>query len=149
MAARSKKRSVQRVRFVLDCSVVFAWYFADEANSYADAVATSLIGAEAIVPMLWPLEVANTLLSGERRRRSSEAQASSFINRLTALPIILDEQTAGQAWSAIMSLARKHDLSSYDGAYLELASRHALPLATLDKKLKEAAKAAGISIYSP
>jgi predicted nucleic acid-binding protein len=152
MAVRRKKSSRRqntRKSFVLDCSVVFSWYFADELNEYADAVAASLANAEALVPSHWSLEVANVLLTGERRKRSSEVQASIFIATLAALPIKPDSQTATQAMSTIIGLARNHNLSSYDAAYLELAVRHSLPLATLDKVLSSAAKTMGIAIYQP
>jgi predicted nucleic acid-binding protein len=149
------KRKPSRIRkqvpaqFVLDCSVVFAWYFADENSVYADAIATSLVRAQALVPSLWPLEVANTLLTGERRKRSTQAQASSFLARLAALPIIVDDFTTQHAWSSTISLARVHGLSSYDATYLELAVRRHVPLATLDDNLKAAATKVGLELYKP
>lgn len=135
-------------RLVLDTSLTLAWYFADEANPYADAVAQTLASAEAIVPSLWPLEVANALVMGERRKRSTEAQASTFLARLGTLPIVIDEETDARAWSDTLSLARAHKLSAYDAAYLELAMRRGLPLASLDDKLKAAATAVGVGLYS-
>src|SRR5438045_3620124 len=106
-------------RFVLDCSVVLAWYFADESDPFADAVAASLPGATAVVPSLFHLEIANILVVGERRRRSTAAQATAFLSRLAALPIVVDAQTDTRAWSDTMALARAHGLSAYDAAYLE------------------------------
>lgn len=135
-------------RLILDTSLTLAWYFADEANPYADAVAQALAAAEAIVPSLWPLEIANALVMGERRKRSTEAQASTFLARLGALPIVIDDETDARAWSDTISLARAHNLSAYDAAYLELAMRRGLPLASLDKKLKAAAIAVGVGLYS-
>lgn len=85
------------VRFILDTSLTLAWYFADEANPYADAVAQKLASAEAIVPSLWPLEVANALVIGERRKRSTAAQASTFLARLGTLPIVIDDETETRA----------------------------------------------------
>jgi predicted nucleic acid-binding protein len=137
------------VRFVLDCSIVFAWYFADESDPYADAVAASLPGATALVPALFPLEVANTLLVGERRKRSTAAQAAAFLDRLAALPIAVDGQTVTRAWSDTIGLARANNLSSYDAAYLELAARESLPMATRDEKLRATAKAIGVPHYKP
>ena len=136
-------------RLVLDTSLSLAWFFADEANPYADAVAQSLAAAEAIVPSLWPLEVANALIVGERRKRSSEAQATAFIARLRTLPIVVDDETESRAWGDTMSLARVHNLSAYDAAYLELAMRRGLSLASLDEKLKAAAAAVGVGLYVP
>ena len=134
-------------RFVLDCSVVFSWFFADESNDYADSIARILSTAMVIVPDIWPLEVANTLLVGQRRKRNTESEAAGFLHRLSVLPIELDGQTAAHAWSKTIALARMYSLSAYDAAYLELAMRHRVPLATLDEELKKAATAAGIAIF--
>ncbi|MBO0699111.1 MAG: type II toxin-antitoxin system VapC family toxin, partial [Zavarzinella sp.] len=106
-------------RFVLDCSVALAWYFADESDAFADAVAASLTGATAVVPSLFHLEIANILVVGERRNRSTESQAAAFLTRLAALPIVVDDQTGTRAWSDTLSLARGHGLSAYDAAYQE------------------------------
>jgi predicted nucleic acid-binding protein len=135
-------------RFVLDRSVVLAWYFADESDPYADAVARSMKKAAAVVPALFPLEIANILVVGERRKRSTEAQSTAFLARLAKLPITVDGQTVGRAWSDTISLARAHGLSTYDAAYLELAIRESLPLASLDYQLKNAAYSAGVTRYS-
>ncbi|OAI49911.1 hypothetical protein AYO44_18255 [Planctomycetaceae bacterium SCGC AG-212-F19] len=141
---RSRAKPASGTRFVLDCSIVLAWYFVDETDRYADAVAAALPGATAHVPALFHLELANILVVGERRKRSTEAQATAFLVRLAGLPIVVDGETAGRAWSDIIGLARAHGLSTYDAAYLELAVREALPLATLDKQLETAAKAIGV-----
>lgn len=135
--------------FVLDCSMAVAWFFEDETNRYAQAVEDSLPTVTAIVPSLWALEVANALLAGERRKRATEATVTTFLELLAALPITLDDDTAGRAWPVSLHLARSHRLSVYDAAYLELAIRKRLPLATLDDKLAAAAAAAGVAAYSP
>ena len=125
-----------------------AWYFKDEANDYANAVRDSLGKSRAAVPSLWPLEVANTILVGERRRRSTQAQAATWTALLSSLPITVDEETTQRAFSDILNLGRALHLSAYDAAYLELAMRRGLPLATLDDKLKAMAMAVGVQIYS-
>ena len=135
-------------RLVLDGSLTLAWYFADEANPYADAVALGLASREAVVPSLWRLEIANTLVVGERRKRSTEAQAARFIARLGLLPIVIDDETDARAWGETIRLARAHSLSAYDAAYLELAMRRGLPLASLDDQLKAAAAAVGVPLFS-
>lgn len=137
-----------RKEFVLDGSVTMAWYFADESNAYADTVLTDLETGRAVVPSLWPLEVANTVLVGERRKRSTEAQAAAWLGILEQLAIEVDGGTASHAWGSTLALARSHNLSSYDASYLELAMRRGLPLATLDGKLKSAAQAVGVPIYA-
>ena len=134
--------------FVLDGSVTMAWYFQDEMNDYADAVRDGLDRSQAVVPSLWPLEVANTVVMGERRKRSTPAQAATWLGFLGVLPIVVDGETTARAWGDTLGLARAHNLSAYDAAYLELAMRRGLPLATLDEKLKAAAAAVGVSLFS-
>jgi predicted nucleic acid-binding protein len=142
-------KKVKTEGFVLDCSVAMAWCFHDEKNPYADAVATCLPDVEAFVPSLWPLEVANALLMGERRKRSTQADTGSWLAFLSSLPVSVDAETAARAWGDTLNLARPHNLSIYDAAYLELALRRGLALATLDGKLKAAATAVGVPLYIP
>jgi predicted nucleic acid-binding protein len=144
--ARKKTRGKT---FVLDGSVAVAWFFEDEANAYAQAVEDSLISATALVPILWPLEVANACLVGERRKRTTEAKIAQFLALLSSLPITIDEETNAHAWSEVLHLARAHALTTYDSAYLELALRRGLPLASLDDPLKAAARAVGVAEYTP
>jgi predicted nucleic acid-binding protein len=132
--------------FVLDNSIVMAWSFEDEVTEYADTVLERLADTRAIVPALWPLEVANALLMGERRKRFTEAEILKWTGILRSLPIVIDGETNSHAWSDTLTLARGHNLSAYDAAYLELAIRRGLPLATLDGKLKTAAEAAGVAL---
>ncbi len=134
--------------FVLDGSVTMAWYFKDEINDYALAVRDGMIQSQAVVPSLWPLEVANTVVVGERRKRSTPAQALTWLGFLGSLPIVVDGETSTRAWGETLGLARAHNLSAYDAAYLELAMRRGLPLATLDEKLKAASSAVGVAIYA-
>ena len=147
--SKKKKAIAKRLKeaFVLDCSIVMAWYFVDESDAYADLVARRLPDRIAYVPMNWPLEVANTLIVGERRKRSTQAQAARMIAYLAAMPISVDDETNVQAWTTTLDLARQQSLTAYDAAYLELAMRRGLPIATLDDQLKAAAKAAGVAIY--
>lgn len=136
-------------RFVLDGSVTLAWLFHDEKAPYADAVISKLPGIEMVVPRLWHLEIANILLHGVRRGRCTEADVSTWVGYLGGLPIVVDAHTEAQAWGPIMDLARQYGLTSYDAAYLELALREKLPLATLDKQLVAAAPQAGVTLYAP
>ncbi len=135
--------------FILGSSMTFAWCFPDEKAPAPEAVLNSLAAARAIVPSLWHLEVANSLLIGDRRKRSTEADTINWLRFLASLPIVIDEETASRAWSAVLVLARSHNLSAYDASYLELAMRRGLSLATLDEKLKGAAKTIGIAEYAP
>jgi predicted nucleic acid-binding protein len=133
-------------RFVIDCSVVMAWCFVDEADEYADSVLDMLASAETVAPSIWALEVANVLLVGERRNRLKEADSARFIELLRELDITADNETADHALREILSIGRVQGLSSYDAAYLELAMRHGLALATRDNALRRAAKKFGVRL---
>ena len=134
---------------VIDCSVTMAWYFKDEGTTYTNAVRAALATERAAVPALWPLEVANVLLMGERRKRSTQAKAAKWLRFLTALPIAVDTQTPALAFDPILALARSHKLTAYDAAYLELAMRLGLPLAARDDALEKAAQAVGVPFFAP
>ena len=133
---------------VLDCSVTMAWCFEDENDDYSDGVLAALAEGEAIVPAIWPLEVANVLAAAERRRRLKEADSARFIELLSALPIMVDEGTHDRALDVILSLARSFGLSCYDAAYLDLAMRTGAHLATRDEALKAACIEAGAELFS-
>lgn len=136
-------------RFVLDCSVTMGWCFEDEADEYAESVLERLAGGTALVPALWPLEVANILLGAERRRRLTEAHGSRFLELLGQLPIVVAEAPDVARASALVALGRAHGLSAYDAAYLDLALREAIPLATRDTTLGAAARKTGVEILAP
>ncbi len=135
--------------FVLDCSITMAWCFDDEATAYTNGVRASLVDARAVVPSHWALEVANAAVGGERRKRLDEARSQRFIALLKLLPIVVDEETSERALADTLHLARAHNLSSFDAAYLELAMRRGLPLASLDGKLNTAATTAGVVLFRP
>ncbi|MBV8686864.1 MAG: type II toxin-antitoxin system VapC family toxin [Alphaproteobacteria bacterium] len=132
--------------FVPDASVVLAWHFRDEQSPLAEAVATRSYSDLAVVPPHWPLDVGNALLRGERRACSSAEDVSRFVERLAALDVEIDPLSADEVYSVLLPLARAHRLSVYDAAYLELAGRRGLPLATLDEALVRAAQAAGVEL---
>jgi predicted nucleic acid-binding protein len=133
-------------RFVLDCSTTMAWCFQDEADPQADAALTSLTTQEVLVPGIWPLEVANVLAVAERKRRIDSAGIAHFTRMLASLPIVIDARTAERGLGEILFLARSEGLSAYEAAYVELALREGIPLATLDAPLKSAAQKLGIAI---
>lgn len=133
-------------RFVIDNSVVMAWCFEDEISPYAESVLYSLETRTAIVPSIWPLEVGNVLLVAERKKRLSEAASNRFISLISELPIIVEQEPPERMIREIFLLARKHQLSTYDASYLDLAMKRELPLATLDDRLLAAAKQNNVSI---
>ena len=136
--------------FVLDNSVAMRWHLQSEKaadQKYAESVLVSLSDAEALVPNLWHLEAANVLLGAERRGETTIAEIEGFISQLENLPLYVDPLTSTHSLTRTMTLARAYKLSSYDAAYLELAIREGLSIATLDSDLVRAAKKAGVDLY--
>jgi predicted nucleic acid-binding protein len=136
-------------RFVLDASVAVAWCFEDETTKFTEGVLDLIsAGAEALVPSIWPLEISNALLIAERRKRIALAKVTALLFRIAGLPIHVTRTESKQAFEQILPMARQQGLSQYDAAYLELAVREGLPLATLDGELQRAAKATGVELLS-
>ena len=102
----------------------------------------------AVAPQLWPYEVLNGLFMAERRRRLDRARRRQLAGLLRSLPIEIDAETVGQAWSAAATIAEKFRLTSYDAAYLELAQRRSLPLATFDREMRIAGDALGVDLVA-
>jgi predicted nucleic acid-binding protein len=134
------------VTLILDSSATLAWFYADETTPAIRQVFELLTKGGAWVPSLWRLEVANVLEMGIRRGRHDVAFSRATLADLSLLPINLDPETDQQAWDATLQLAHRHRLTLYDAAYLELAQRRGLPLATLDRDLRAAAVVAGIHL---
>ena len=132
---------------VVDASIALAWCFPDETSDYADAVLVSLERKTILVPAIWGLEIANAVLVGERRKRLNQPEITQFTALLESLSFLQDVRPVANHVSDVLPLARKHGLSAYDAAYLELSLRRGAPLATLDEKLRKAAKLTGIKIF--
>lgn len=128
--------------FVLDSSATLAWVHKEETTEAILCVFNRLGEEDAWVPGLWKLEVANILEMGVRRGRHDNVFRDSTLADLALLPINVDPETDRQAWGATVRLAERHRLTLYDAAYLELALRRSLPLATLDAELRTAARLA-------
>ena len=131
---------------VLDSSVTLAWVYGDEATEAVRVVFESLDDGGAWVPALWRLEVANVLEMGVRRGRHDAAFRDATLADLALLPIRLDPETDQHAWGATARLAARHRLTLYDAAYLELARRRDVPLASLDQELRAAAVSEGVPL---
>jgi predicted nucleic acid-binding protein len=135
--------------FVIDASATLPWRFEDEATPWTEAILSRVeAGEEVFVPALWPLEVVNSLLMAKRKGRVTDAQVSEFLDDLSMLAIRVVAIDKPSDWSAVRSVAAQHRLTAYDAAYLELAQRFGLPLATLDQDLRKAAAAAGAALVS-
>lgn len=133
--------------FALDCSVAMTWFFEHDASPETDKLLDMLAGGDAaVVPQHWWLEVTNVLLAAETGRKKKAAESAEFLALLGKLAIELDAETALYAGSTTIALGRKYRLTSYDAAYLELAMRRGVALASLDKNLRNAAVAEGVPI---
>lgn len=124
--------------------MVLAWALEDERQAGAvDTLVRLKTGDEALVPALWWFEVRNALVSNERRGRLGEADTAIMLRELARLPVSIDRSPEE---ASVLALARRHRLTVYDAAYLELAQREGLPLASLDSALQGAAAASGVSL---
>jgi predicted nucleic acid-binding protein len=132
------------VRLVLDASAAASWAFPDERGAHARTLRARLRRERALVPALWPFEVNNILLVGERRGRLALRELERFWRDLARLPIDVVEPPAASEPRRILALARASGLTVYDASYLELARQRRLPLGTLDEPLARAALARGV-----
>ena len=135
--------------FVVDASVALSWCFEDEADELSRGLLTAIHSQLILVPPIWPLEVANALLTAERRERIKPADAARFLQLIADLPIEVVTSTRVVVRDALLSMARRHHLTAYDAQYLELAVWHRAALATRDQTLLGAAQAEGVQIWEP
>lgn len=133
--------------FVLDNSVLCGWFLANQTTDYGDAVARQLEQNDAHAPWLLQLEFTNVLRTAIRRGNLTIASAREVVDQVALLPLRIDPSPPSPA--NLLSLALRFNLTSYDAAYLELALRLQLPIATRDGELAEAAWAAGVGILKP
>ena len=131
--------------FVVDASILAAWFLDEKSDPRVEAAFDTLTRVATRAPILMYYELRNALLVSERRNRITEAMSAAFLRDLALLPIRLAPAPDDDV--SLMTLARKHRLTVYDAAYLELARREALPLATLDRALEKAAVAEGVPLF--
>lgn len=135
-------------RYVVDPSMAMTWLFTDEKRADCDALQDELATtSEAIVPQHWSIEVANAILMGERRKRVSAAMVRMFVESIDALRVHEDHLARKNVFSDTLSIARAHNLTAYDAAYLELALRTGARLGSLDGSLRRAAKSMGVEVF--
>ena len=138
---------MKKIEFVLDCSVTMAWILPDEPEcEKANEILIMLKESYAKVPTVWPLEVANVLCQADKLNKLSAIDIAAFKDFLSALPITIDSSTSLRTMGSIYVLAKMEQLTIYDAAYLEVAMRENLSLATFDKALKKAAKHNGVKL---
>ncbi len=131
---------------MIDASVALAWCFADEATPATDALLDRLAEEEAAAPALWRLEVANALAMAERRGRLTLAGLTRSLALLQRVAVVIDGEGSERAFREVLDLARNERLTVYDAAYLELALRLGLPLASKDARLRRAAAGHGLAL---
>lgn len=138
------------MRFVLDCSVAISWCMPDETNNEAEVILDLLSrDSEAVVPSIWWLEIINVLLVAERRKRITRDIAAEALTKLRALGIVVDTNISQSSLDATLELSRQYNLAAYDAAYLELAIREKLLLASIDNRLAEAARQCNVLLQNP
>lgn len=126
---------------VVDTSVSLGWILLDEADSVTILAQTI---NEIVVPQQWLLEMTNGLLIAEKRQRISPDQVMQGIAAINSLSVVVDPHTGTNSTSRTLGLARAYGLTTYDSAYLELADRLQIGLATNDKQLRSAATKLGV-----
>ncbi len=131
---------------VIDASVTLAWCLEDEQSEYADGILQRVSEDSALVPSLWPIEVANGLVVAERRGRLKAAEIPRIHSLLSVLSINAEEAALGSALGPVLTVARTHQLTAYDASYLELAMREGLALATADRDLRAAARSSDVPL---
>jgi predicted nucleic acid-binding protein len=136
-------------RIVVDCSVTAAWCPDEEASEAAYPLLLAIEDDGAIVPAIWPFEIANVLAVIERQGRLTDIEASRFLGMLGRLPIQVEPLATSRVIGEVLTIARTQSLTPYDAAYLECAVRLSLPLATLDKALRRAARKLGVLELRP
>ena len=132
---------------VLDASVAVSWVMGDEDEPYSVGVLECLPKYRTIVPAVWPLEVGNALVMAERRQRLLWAKAAAFLSMVQALPIDVEMEQSQHLTVELVELARQQQLSVYDASYLHLAMRRGGLLATMDQRLRQAAKTVGLPLF--
>jgi predicted nucleic acid-binding protein len=123
---------------VVDCAVILAWALEENGPDTSLAALERLATHGAVVPGLWPLEIGNALLTALRQKRLTP-QRFDILANIKELRVDVDRRTNDFALTRILSLARRHNLITYDATYLELAARSGLALATYDRELADAA----------
>ena len=132
---------------VLDASVALSWCLDEVQSAETLVVLQALETMPAFVPAIFPLEIANTLIVSERRKRVTPKRMARFVDDMRKLPFHVDATVIDLALGPVLDLARKHNMTAYDASYLELALRLRAPLATIDDGLLQAALSAGVGIF--
>ena len=136
--------------FVLHASVALSWFFDDEFSPYSESIAEIMPRSQAVVLIVWQLEMANGFLTAFRRGRLQQSKAPALIGAIDRLRVEIDRGFASEFLTQVtLTVGLAHHVSAYDASYLEVAVRRGLSLATQDQRLMRAAGAAGIDVLRP
>lgn len=128
---------------MIDASVSAAWFLPNEATAWTEALLLATAVEDVWVPALWSLEIGNLMLNAQRRKRINDSKRRELVAAAAALRLRVDREPVSMV--DLDALAARHKLTTYDAAYLELAMRRALPLASHDAALLAAMAAAGVA----
>ena len=131
---------------IVDASITMAWCFEDEATPATEEVLDQVVESNALVPSVWRFEVGNALQMAIRRKRITEIFRDDALAKLLAMPITVDPETDAYVWTTALRLSERFGLTLYDAAYVELAQRRNLPLASLDQEMRAAASALNVEL---
>ena len=131
------------MKLIIDASFIASLLLPGKAADESASQLEQINEGRAVAPALWQLEVANLLLTALRRKRIDASEFARILEAVDSLPVILQQALTAKQRGDLLHLARKHDLGAYDAAYLELALRLCLQLATFDGRLIRAARAEG------
>lgn len=138
------------MRVVLDCSVAMSWCLPDEQNTYLDTLTELQLGkSQAIVPDIWWMEIINVLWVAERRGRTSQDDTHNALTFLRSIPLLILPTTTYEISDRTLDLSRQYNLAAYDAAYLELALREQVLIATIDSRLSDVARSLDILLTDP
>jgi predicted nucleic acid-binding protein len=136
--------------FAVDASLTLQWFLEDELDrGYSLAVLQRLSQDKAVVPFLWFYEIGNGLTTACRRKRITTQQVTEYLTRVRRLPIVPDSPDPARTLTTLPELALEYELTNYDAAYLEIAIRRNIALATTDDALRRAATKAGVPLVKP
>lgn len=130
---------------VVDNSVVLCWCLADESDPVADRAMQRVVNDGAVVPGIWWYELRNALVVNERRGRIDTADTIAILADLREMSIAIDRDHDD---GVLLALARRHGLSAYDAAYVEVALRRGIPIASLDRQLRQAASVCHVTLIA-
>ena len=132
---------------IVDASVALAWALDTQADPMTRSALAIATAEGFLAPHHFSIEVAHGLLRAERNERAFRNEVDIFLLDLRKMKIRLDEPFSPVRLDSIITLGRRYMITGYDAAYLDIALRTRLPLATRDKALAQATVKAGGTLF--